>query len=847
MEDLEIIDRRVSFNSGEISPWLDPRIDLDKYRSSCSRMKNMLPLPYGGAFRRPGTAPIGYTYDSASRAFLYPFTAGNGTTWVLEFTDLLLRIWTTGTSPALVQDGGSDLEIVTPYTTAQLRTLHFAQLNDLLFINHRNHPPHILSRDSATSWSFRPFEADYPALLEVNTTDITVGPSVSAPAGPAAWDSSTTYSAGDRVTHTFGGVNHTFASRYDSNLGKDPALTSKYSGGYKGWWFNLGPTASIGSTPTYSAGKRVTLTASDAIFSSDMVNQKWVLEYDQANLTKTVDITAATAGDYSGQLYVLGAWSAALTATTTGSSGFSVQVLIQRSYDGDNWETIAEMAGNFSDVQQLLSGAEEKPCFLRLEIEAKSGTLPTDYTARLSTTTARQKGMVKIISYLSTTTVRALVIFPIPSAAGNTTRWYQDAWGGDNGWPAAMTIHEGRLYFAGTQTRPTTLWGSRVDDFYDFRLDTPTDAAVSYTIASPNTSRIRWIVSSDDLLIGTKVDEWVLARRNADDIPRVRRQSTIGSDRKQALLINDSVLYVQTDQRKLREFSWNSERNRYYAQDLNLLAEHLGDKQFVEIAAATNPHTTIWLVTENGKLCSCLYDREQNITGWADHDTDGDIESVCIVPGSAGADDEIWLAVRRTINGTDARFLERLNPNGISGLKTAADTTDIFFMDCAVLSVAAAGTITGGDLAALEGQEVDILCDGIYRGTFTVTSGAIDISADPFTGVVIAGLAYSSVLQPTFMEFDDPRKPSKAFKKRITRCILELYKTRGAEITGNEFRDYVAIQDGLSTSETDLFSGLVEVYVQADTERQTTPRIRQIKPFPLSVLSITTRYELGTS
>jgi len=51
----EIIDRRIAFNAGEISPWLDPRLDLDKYRMGCCRCENMRPTIYGGALRRAGT------------------------------------------------------------------------------------------------------------------------------------------------------------------------------------------------------------------------------------------------------------------------------------------------------------------------------------------------------------------------------------------------------------------------------------------------------------------------------------------------------------------------------------------------------------------------------------------------------------------------------------------------------------------------------------------------------------------------------------------------------------------------------------------------------------------------
>lgn len=833
----EIIDRRISFNAGEISPWLDPRIDLDKYRSACSTLTNMIPSPYGGAFRRMGTIPVGYTLDD-ERAFLHPFTSGNGTTCLLEFTNLKLRIWTTGDSPELVEESATVIEIDTPYATADLRSLQFSQLNDLLFISHYQHGPRVLARYSATKWRLKRFVADYPATLEVNDTDITLTVPTSAPTS-STWSSSTTYAAGDVVTHTTSFGTYAYASLQDGNLGMEPATPY-----WKTWWRSLGPSASLGSTPTYSAAKRITLTASEALFSSSMTGQKWLLQYDQPALTQTIAINSASVNDTSTELYVLGTWSAGLTATTSGSGTWSTRVAIQRSYDLLDWETIAELNSNNSDIQHLITGSEDKPCFLRLILLAKTGTIPTEYTAKLDSTAAKHTGMVRLTKYLSTTTFRAVVEFPLPSGASATALWAQDAWGGDNGWPAAVCIHENRLYFAGTTSRPTTIWGSRVDRFEDFRLAPEADAAVSYTLAADGASRIRWMSSNDDLLIGTKTDEWIIARRNGTDTPYARRQSTIGTARMPALLTGDSVLYFQANRRKLREMAWNNDRSRYASNDLSLLSEHLGDSLFVEFSIAANPHTTAWIVLNNGDLLSCLYDREQNITGWAKHNTTGTFESVTVIPGANGKDDEIWFCVKRTIDGADVRLIERFSPYGMSYLKDATVMNDnLIYTDCNIIGTISAGTITGTMLATLEGKTVDCVHDGIYIGSYTITSGEITgISDITLAGVVRIGLPFPSRIEPTFLEFDDPKVSSKVGKKRLTRAVIELYKSRGAQITGNEFRDYVDLKDGLAADDS-LFTGLIETYVHADTERQSAPRIRQTGPYPLNVLSITSRYE----
>ena len=44
-----------SFTAGELSPKLEGRIELEKYRQGCSELTNFLVLPQGGITRRPGT------------------------------------------------------------------------------------------------------------------------------------------------------------------------------------------------------------------------------------------------------------------------------------------------------------------------------------------------------------------------------------------------------------------------------------------------------------------------------------------------------------------------------------------------------------------------------------------------------------------------------------------------------------------------------------------------------------------------------------------------------------------------------------------------------------------------
>ncbi len=87
---------------------------------------------------------------------------------------------------------------------------------------------------------------------------------------------------------------------------------------------------------------------------------------------------------------------------------------------------------------------------------------------------ATPQGRAKIVRYTSGTSVDAITEFPFfnTSAIANGS-WeyesgYEDVWSSGKGWPRSVTFHEGRLYFGGSKSRPSTIWGSKVGLFFDF-------------------------------------------------------------------------------------------------------------------------------------------------------------------------------------------------------------------------------------------------------------------------------------------------------------------------------------------------------------------------------------------
>src|SRR5882757_3801341 len=76
---------QASFNSGEWSPKLFARVDMQKYRSGAALLENFFVDYRGGASSRPGTKYILQCFNSNQPVRLIPFQASFAVGYVLEF------------------------------------------------------------------------------------------------------------------------------------------------------------------------------------------------------------------------------------------------------------------------------------------------------------------------------------------------------------------------------------------------------------------------------------------------------------------------------------------------------------------------------------------------------------------------------------------------------------------------------------------------------------------------------------------------------------------------------------------------------------------------------------------
>lgn len=140
-----------TFNSGIFTPKMDTRMDTQKYSSGCRILENMIPLKYGCAERRPGTKYIATAKLNPSGIRVVSFIYNLDIAYDVEFGSEYARFFYGG---ELVD--GADIE--TPYQVEDLPELQFFQINDVMWITHKNYAPRKLSRVSATSFQLSVIE-----------------------------------------------------------------------------------------------------------------------------------------------------------------------------------------------------------------------------------------------------------------------------------------------------------------------------------------------------------------------------------------------------------------------------------------------------------------------------------------------------------------------------------------------------------------------------------------------------------------------------------------------------------------------------------------------------------------
>lgn len=732
-----------NFSRGEVSEDLYGRVDTAIYQAALRTARNVVAHAYGGVSNRPGFQHLGPCGSNTDTIRLIPFKFKTTDTYILEFGNLYMRVvrndayvlestvaitgatvanpvvitatshgYSNGDMVYIASVGGmteinarfflvsnstaNTFELQSPYgagnidgtgytaytsggtvarvytlTTvydhADLANLKFDQSADVMNLTHNSYPAYELTRTDHAAWT-----------LTVKSAAVGVGAPDNVTATQNGTTGSTTYEyvvlsvdveTGEESTPGWNGTSKAITAITKAN----PAVVTATAHGY-------------------SDGDLVYIR--DVGGMDEVTNRVFIIDGVTTNTFELQGVDSTNFSTYTG--------------------GGTAEHAIERITNGNATLSVTD---NISITWTPLSGA-----------------------ARVRYAVYRRKN--GIFGFLGETELASYT--DDGSLSPNldiTLQEFRYPFIGSGNYPGAVGRFQQRLVFGGSDNNPDTSEYTRVGQEKSFARSSPTqdNDAISATLASSEVDEIRHYVSLNDLLVLTSGAEWrVTGTDTAGFTPgsiNQLPQSRWGSSHIRPVNSGEVVLFVQDDKRTLRSLGFSLDVDGYTGTDLTLLAHHLfRTSSMVEMALSRAPDPLVAVVKDDGDIAALTFNQEQQVvawTHWDSHKANGSFKSVAVVrPSATDADEVIYVVVRRTINGNQVQFLERLHSRRFT------DIRDCFFVDSG-LSLDNPVTISGATAANpvvitatshgfSNGDEVDI-----HDITWTIQFDSLDNESQP--------------------------------------------------------------------------------------------------------------------
>lgn len=820
-----------SFNAGELSPLMAGRVDQAKYGNGCSLLQNLLPTTQGPLIRRGGSMYTNEARKSSDRTWLKDFIFNVTQSYTLEFGDQYIRFYTnrglvlesaiaitaatkanpcvvtitggpyangdqiyiagvagmtqlngkmyklagkSGTTYQLTDIDGNNVNstaystytsggtasrvytITTPYAVADLTDslgnfkLKFVPSNNVMYMLHTSYQTQKLSRLGNTNWT-------------VSAVAFANGPFQVKNAVLASKVYSSQYSTAVTGAAASGGLIRLAVASTTGIVTGNTVTVTKVTGTIEanGRWIvtvidgthmDLQGSAFVnayiaGGAVIGDVGSSVTLTASAATFASTDVGELFYLEKQAIN--------------------VLPQWSPGITVTAgdTYRAGTNTYIALNGGTTGT--VTPTHTTGVTADGNPGISWLYSDSGF----------------------------GVVQITAYTSSTSVTAAIVSQLPSlvigAANATYLWAHSVFSNTLGWPEVGVFFRDRLALI----KGIQMAFSVTSDYENFapKIGGVQTADSGIVITLPTANPGRWAIDAGDLIVGTGGEEIVVTEITSTAAfgpsnVRARRATKYGSRNVDAQLVGYGILFTTRSGQKVRDMKFNWQISGYDSVDVTVLGEHIakgtdGLQSIIQMCYQQEPYSIIWACTTDGRLIAFTYNREQDVQGWHNHPIGGSgiVESVACTPSPDGTRDDVWIQVKRTINGVTRRYIEYIVPE-FQDVDT--NIANAFYVD-AGLTYSGASTSTISGLYHLKGATVDVLANGGSHPQVVVDSTGSIALQFPVT-VAQVGLPCPARMRTMRVEGGSPIGTSQGKVKRITHVILRLLRSLGGRYGPDE-------------------------------------------------------------
>jgi len=387
------------------------------------------------------------------------------------------------------------------------------------------------------------------------------------------------------------------------------------------------------------------------------------------------------------------------------------------------------------------------------------------------------QGRAKIVEFLTSTTVNVVTEFPffdtsqIANADWELETGYENVWSATKGYPRTVTFHQGRLYFGGSKSRPSTIWGSKVALFFDFQaVEGLADDAVEATLDTNTFNAITDIISGRDLQIFTTGGEFAVIQDNISAITPTNffLSTTSRNGSKEGIRVQQlesGILFIQRQGKALSTINYSDTTLSYQTSKVSLLSGHLlknPTNMGIRRAVATDENDLL-LITNgtDGTICAYSLLQSQNVIAPSEFTTTGSFIDVSVDIT------DIYVVTTRTDSGSTKHYVEVFNDDSLT--------------DCGVIGT----TSATASMAHLEGQTVNCISDGYVEANQVVPGGGTVTFATAPTATSECGLPISVEVKTMPLEVKMQSGTRIGFKKRILEVNALLHETQNIVINNN--------------------------------------------------------------
>jgi hypothetical protein len=887
-----------SFAAGELSPAVQGRVDLAKYKVGAAKMRNFFALHYGGAATRAGTIAIG----RCKQAFGTPpvfidFIFSTVQAYVLEFGNLYMRVLKDG---GYVLETAKSIAAVTQANPGVFTVLaHGYVAGDWLYVTDA------LGMTEINSTPGKQFiVATTPTVDTFTVTDLDGTPLDTSAYGAYGgaglvgriYTLTTPYLSADLSLLKYVQSADTLTLTHPSYAPRDLTRT-----GHANWTLTVTDFAASVQPPTALVGSPVgnPVQPAKTIVSITNANPGTLTVTNHGyNVNDTLYIFDAVGmteiNSTRGNLFKLRAVGGANTFTLNdlnSGGGNQVDTTSFGVYVGNSGQ-VARYFGSVDPTQleyyYVVTSVIDDP--FEESVQAVSAVMVVN--AGLN----QDAGVGNKILWTAPATGpapdRYYVYRTAPQRAGaavSTTYGYightgtlefvdtnfapdftrspplatNPFAGGVN--PSCSTYYDGRRIYAAPMAFPQTLYGSVAGNYNNMDVRSPVreDDAFTYTLNSRQVNAIKHLFPTDKLIAFTSGGAWAIGPgSNSDFITplsvQAKPQAYNGCSDLPPLGINYDILYVQARGGKVRDLTYNFYVNLYTGNDLSVLSNHFFyGYTIIDWCYAEEPFYQVHAVRNDGAMLAFTYLKEQDVYAWSRYDT----------PGSSGADgfvacasipedneNAVYVATSRAVPGVNGGnpvyFAERFASRNFY-VDGVADVRLAWCVDCGAQYSGVATTAISG-LDHLNGAQVTVLADGSVQGPFTVSNGSITL--DNAAALVTTGLAYECILETLPIDTGEPTIQGK--RKKISRVSAMLEATRGLQIaplrmlTDDNYTPgtYTPIKERSNEQMGDpvpLFTGMRTLLIEGQWQARGAMSIKQAYPLPATILSLIPEVTVG--